>query len=168
MGFTIYYRSTRKLNAARANAIRDAAEALVAGRTWLSCEPVGFHPSQPDGRLCGGSKPNFQPDPEDAAAASREGLPDGTVHDMIEILCKLSGDFEVDWEFSHDHDPGPIGYIRGGRCESRLREQLDAIGDLGGILREMDADLDEAGSSAANDEDDDAGPSVLPFRPKGE
>jgi hypothetical protein len=112
------------------------------------------------------------------AAAAREGLPDGTVRDLIDILCKLSSDFEVDWEFSHDHDPGPIGFIRGGVCERRLQEQMEAFGDLGGILQEMMGDFEtQSGSSSSSpfgaserdsDDEDDAGPSVLPFRPKGD
>jgi hypothetical protein len=181
MGFTIYYRSTRRLSRARADAIRRATDTLIAGRTWISCEPVGFDRDQEDGRLVGGSKPNFQPNPEDVAAAATEALPDGTVRDLIEILCKLSSDFEVDWEFSHDHDPGPIGFIRGGVCERRLQEQMEAFGDLGGILQEMMGDFEtHSGSSPSSPfgtserdsddeaDDDDAGPSVLPFRPKGD
>lgn len=175
MGFTIYYRSTRRVNAARAKAIREAVEALIEGRTWLSCEPVGFFSNQ-GGHLFGGSKPNFQPSPDDAAAAAEEGLPDGTVHDMIDVLCKLSADFAVDWELSHDHDPA-IGCIRDGECEPQLRQQVAALGDLGGILREMTDDFEGPGRApwpprrnakrASNDEDDDPGPSLLPFRPKG-
>lgn len=169
MGFTIYYRSTQRVNAARAKAIRAAAEAFTSGRTWLSCEPVGFF-SNKGGHLSGGSKPNFQPDPEDAAAAAAEGLPDGTVRDMVDVLCKLSADFDVDWELSHDHDPGPIGLIRSGVCEPRLREQLKTLGSLGGILREMTGDIDTdegSGSPPSETDDDDPGPSILPFRPKG-
>jgi hypothetical protein len=178
VGFTIYYRSTRRLSPAKANAIRRAADELCAGRTWLSCEPVGFFQDQKDGRLFGGSKPNFQPHPDDVAAAAREALPDGTVRDLIEILCRLSTDYEVDWEFSHDHDPGPIGFIRSGVCEPGVREQLEGIGDLGSILQEMMDDLEphsrrDASPSRAGEyesdesDDDDTGPSVLPFCPKG-
>ncbi len=178
MGFTINYRSTRRISAARANAIRRATTTLIEGRTWLSCEPVRFFQDQKDGRLFGGSKPNFQPHPDDVAAAARESLPDGTVRDLIEILCKLSSDYAVEWEFSHDHDPGPIGFIRGGVCEPRLRDQLEALGDVGGILRDMMGEFeaqpgglpspDSARSERdiVDEDDDDAGPSVLPFRPK--
>src|SRR5262249_55843343 len=114
MGFAIYYRSTRRVSPARANAIQEAAARLIEGRTCLSCEPVGFFADQEDGRLLGGSKPNFLPHPDDAAAAARESLTDGTVRDVIEVLCQLSRDHGVDWELSHDYDPGPIGFIRGG------------------------------------------------------
>jgi hypothetical protein len=177
MGFTIYYCSTRRISPARANAIRRAATALTAGRTWLSCEPVGFFQGQRDGRLLGGSKPNFLPHPDDVAAAPRSALPDGTVSDLIDILCQLSRDHEVNWEFGHDHDPGPIGFIRGGVCEQRLREQLEAIGDLGGLLAEITGEQEgqpgsfPPGSAASEGEsddegDDDAGPPILPFRPR--
>ncbi|MBI3411054.1 MAG: hypothetical protein HY040_22195 [Planctomycetes bacterium] len=181
MGFTINYRSTQRLSPAKTNAIREAAKTLIAGRTWLSCEPVDFYEDQNDGRLLGRSKPNFLPNPDHAASAARESLPDGTVHDMINVLCELSRRFQVDWEFSHDYDPGPIGLIRAGVCEQRLREQMEAFADLGGILQEeMMGDFEAQlgfppssptgifGRDSDDEADDDSGPSILPFRPQGE
>lgn len=68
----------------------------------------------------------------------------------------------------------------GGVCERRLREQMEAFGDLGDILQEMMGDFEtQSGSSRSSpfgtserdsddEADDDAGPSVLPFRPKGD
>jgi hypothetical protein len=178
MGFTVYYRSTRRVGAARAKAIRRAASTLNKGRTWLSCEPVGFFTEREDGRLCGGSKPNFLPHPDDVASAAREALPDGTVLDMLEILCQLSRDHAVDWEFSHDHDPGPIGFIRGGVCEEGLLGQIEAIGELADIMSELTEEAegqpDGFGSSAPGtpergqdqEEEDDDGPPILPFSPR--
>jgi hypothetical protein len=181
MGFTIYYRSTRRLSRARASAIREAAATLSEGRTWLSCEPVHFFADLEDGRLLGGVKPNFQPHPDDVAAAAREALPDGTVRDLIEVLCELSRCQGVDWEFRHDHDPGPIGFIRAGVGDARLLEQVEALADWGGILGAL---TEESGGPFGGlppsapgtpghgpdteDEDDaDGGPWVLPFRPRG-
>src|SRR5262245_31631680 len=132
MGFTINYRTTQSISAEQATNISKAVNGLCAGRTWLSCEPVCFFPDQGDGRLSGASKPNFLPNPEDAASAAREARPDGTVRDLIDVFCELSRRFDVDWEFSHDYDPGPIGFIRKGKCKDRLRDQLDAFADLGG------------------------------------
>jgi len=128
--------------------------------------------------LRSGSKPNFLPDPGDVAAAAQESLPDGTVQDLIDVLCKLSADFGVDWEFSHDHDPGPIGFIRGGVCEPGLRDQLDAIAGLGDVMREMMDEIENqpgqlpsssAGPPEDDDDDRDGGnseASILPFRPR--
>src|SRR4051794_31526690 len=109
MGFTFYYRSTRRVARAEAAAIDRAAAELSRGRSWLSCEPVCFVAGAGDGHLLGGSKPNFQPSSEDAAAADEEGLPDGTTHDLIEILCELSRTHDVDWEISYDFSGGPVG-----------------------------------------------------------
>ncbi|MDZ7615661.1 MAG: hypothetical protein U1E05_01575, partial [Patescibacteria group bacterium] len=92
MGFTVCYRSTRPVAPAKAAAIVRTCDGLCRGRTWLSCEPVGFFPDGEDGHLLGASKPNLQPDPDDAAAAAREGLPDGTTVDMLDVLCQLSRD----------------------------------------------------------------------------
>jgi hypothetical protein len=135
MGFSIYYRSTRPVNPAEADALREAARAACAGRTWLSCEPIHFFAGQEDGHLFGGSKPNFQPHPDDAAAAAREGLPDGTARDLLDILGLLSRDHAVDWDLSHDH--GPVGYIRGGVCDQHVLDQIEALADLGDILGEL-------------------------------
>lgn len=163
MGFTIYYKSTRPITQQRADEIKAATGKLVAGRTWLSCEPVHFR-LQEDGRLFGFSKPNFMPHP-DAAAAANESLPDGTVRDMLDILCTLSRDFGVDWEFSHDHSDGPIGYIRGGVCEPEVQEQIEGFALLAdGILHDLMGEQEERPS---DDTDDDAEPRILPFRPPG-
>src|SRR6185437_16335941 len=107
MGFTINYRSVRPVSPAEATAIRRAASDACRGRTWLSCEPVHFYAASDDGHLCGSSKPNFRPHPDDKASASREGLPDGTARDMLDVLCRLSKDHGIDWEISHDHSGGP-------------------------------------------------------------
>lgn len=177
MGFKIYYRSTQRVSIAHANAIRKAAEELSEGRTWLSCEPVGFYADRQDGRLAGGSKPNFLPHPDDVAAAASESLPDGTLRDVIEVLCQLSRDHGVDWQFSHDYDPGPIGFIRDGVCDADVLVQAEAFADLASdVLAEAEALLDPFPPSISGishdgidtegpDEDED-GPQILPFEPR--
>ncbi len=139
MGFTVYYRSTRPIPPSEAEAVKQAAKVACHGRTWLGCEPVRFFSGQGDDRLLGGSKPNFQPHPRDAAAAANEGLPDGTVRDMLDVLGRLSRDFSIDWEINHDHSDGPVGFIRGGPCDEQVLSQVEAFADLGDILS---ADLD--------------------------
>jgi hypothetical protein len=139
MGFTVYYRSTRPVGSPVADTIRQAAQTANAGRTWLGCEPVHFFPGDDGGHLRGGSKPNFQPHPEDAASAAREGLPDGTPRDMLDVLCQLSREYGVDWELSHDYDPA-IGFIRGGVCDEGAMAQIEAFADLGDALGELDFD----------------------------
>lgn len=177
MGFTIYYRSTRPVAPAEAAAIERATDELCLGRTWLSCEPVGFFPDGEDGHLFGGSKPNFQPHPDDAAAAAREGLPDGTTFDMLDVLCQVSRDHGIDWEISHDHSDGAVGFIRSGVCDEEVSSQVRAFAGLGDILGDLTADVEFPGDLPSShshgrkqdlDDDDDDGPPILSFRPKGE
>jgi len=127
MGFSIYYLSTRPVNRMEAEALDRAARVASRGHTWLACEPIYFFHGQKDGHLRGASKLNFQPHPDDAAAAARSGLPVGTVWDMLDVLCNLSLDHGVGWEFSHDADHGPIGYIRAGVCDEDLLAQVEGL-----------------------------------------
>lgn len=134
MGFTINYRSTRPVTPAEAAAVRAAARDACRDRTWLSCEPVRFFSDSEDGHLHGSSKPNFRPHPDDVASAAREGLPDGTARDMLDLLCRLSRDHGIDWEISHDHSDGPIGVIRDGECDGDVLGQVEAFADLADYL----------------------------------
>lgn len=138
MGFAVYYRSTRPVTQPEADTICAAALAAIKGRTWLGCEPVSLSRDTEDGHLSGGSKPNFMPHPDDAAAAACSDLPNGTTRDVINILCQLSRDHGVDWEVDHDDSDGPIGYIRDGLCDDEVFVQIDAFDELGDILREFE------------------------------
>ena len=142
MGFSISYRTTRPVSPAEAAATGRTAEDACRGRTWLSCEPVGFFTHEEDGHLVGSSKPNFHPHPDDVTSAVREGLPDGTARDMLDVLCRLSREHGIDWEISHDYSDGPIGSVRGGVCDDRVLSQIEAFADLGDILAEELGDLD--------------------------
>jgi hypothetical protein len=95
-----------------------------------------------DGLLGGSSKPNFTPHPDDVASAEAEGLPDGTLNDLLDILCQLSRQFNVDWEISRDYSDGPLGYIRGGNIDEDVRTQCTAFNDLAADLGMEGLDLD--------------------------
>ena len=125
MSFTILYTSARTVTPQEAEAIRAAATKACAGRSWLSCEPLDFFPDLLDGKLLGGSKPNFRPHPEDKRAAECSGLPDGKLSDLLEILASISREHKVDWELMHDY--GPVGPIRGGIIEPQTLAQIEAI-----------------------------------------
>lgn len=175
MGFTVYYRSTEPLESDKAEQIRFALRAENEGRTWLSCEPAHLFQDQADGHLLGGSKPNFTPHPDDIASAEADGLPDGTLMDVLRILCDISEVHGVDWEFSHDHDPGPIGSIMNGMPDSRLVGELEQISELGSLLEELETELlqetddehveDESPSKRKQRNGDDNDPPILKLFP---
>lgn len=165
MGFSVYFRSTEPVAPDVASEIEHAAGRASVGMSWLSCEPCKFYPLDNDGHLSGGSKPNFSPHPDDVASAATENLRDGTLWDLLGILCDLSKTFGVDWAFSHDHDPN-IGFIRGGFADAKLRGQIEAFSDLYGTLNDFVSEFnrDSFGIddlSASDDEDDD--PPIFKF-----
>lgn len=125
MGFAIGYQSTETISPALQAEVIEAAHKLAEGRTWLRCAPVCL--SDENGYLAGVSKPNFTPHPSDVASAKQEALPIGKVSDMLDILCALSSEFDIDWEIAHDYSEGPLGYIRQGRCDEVVRTQCDAF-----------------------------------------
>ena len=132
MGFSVGFELTESVDPEKEAAILKTLESLRHGRTWLSCEPPFLH--KYDGVLTGSSKPNFMPHPDDVASAKAEGLPDGTLNDLLDILCQLSRQFAIDWEISHDHSDGPLGYIRGGHVDEEVRIQCEAFNDLAADL----------------------------------
>ncbi|WP_254511000.1 hypothetical protein [Anatilimnocola floriformis] len=167
MGFSISYATTRPLTPSEATQIRAAADELIQGYTWLSCEPVYFGQDLQAGRLSGSSKPNFTPHEDDIASASAEDLPDGTVHEMLDILCELSRRFGVDFECAHDHSEGPAGYIRDGECEEELRDLISAFASVVDFAQDgldgMGQDFDLEHREDPDDDDEDRGPSIFKF-----
>lgn len=128
MGFSVHYQTTELISRGLQAEIVAALDALSRGRAWLSCEPPLL--DDEDGYLRGFSKPNFAPAAIDVAAAAPEGLPDGKLMDLLDVLCALSNQFDIDWEIAHDHSDGPIGYIRQGRCDDEVSVQCEAIQDM--------------------------------------
>lgn len=131
MSFTIYYQSVAPVTDEQRSAIGAAANLLCCGRTWLSCEPVHFLPANSSGLLMGCSKPHFLPDPE--AALSVENVPDGTLDDVINVLCQLSREHAVDWQLSHDEDPEWIGLIHDGNADAGLLARIEALAEIGDL-----------------------------------
>ena len=141
MSITIYYTSTRTLTIEEADAIRSAAGRANAGRSWRGSEPVAFFPGPHEGKLVGGSKPNFSPGPADKDASARLSLPDGTAIDVVTILAQLSAAHAVDWELTHDF--GAFGFIRSGSVDANLLSQVEAFSGLGDALGDALGELDE-------------------------
>lgn len=184
MGFSIHYRSTETMHPALAFEVKQHAARLVGQYAWLSCEPISLQ-QQSGGYLKGQSKPSFFPAEADAHEADLEGLPDGTVLTLAEVLCSLSREHGINWYIGHDYEPDWIGRICDGVPDSELIEQLETFGSIGDLLDEsLDAfqeddleagdahpafgDVNLANDSSIDedveDEDrDDPGPRVLKF-----
>jgi hypothetical protein len=173
LGFSVSYRSTKPIEPSKAARIRAAIDKAVHGRTWLTSEPA-WVTQQDDGHLIGASKPNFQPHPDDVAAAKIEDGPDGTIADVVQILCDVSQAEGIDWELRHDHSDGPIGFIRNGIADAHVLIEIESIADVCQVLGDLE-DGAEAGAEDGLDageanppqpEDDDDGPRILKFTPR--
>lgn len=86
------------------------------------------------GYLAGASRISPVVDAEDAMDAQHGSHPDGSLKELLESLCKLSAQFDID-----DHSEGPVGYIRAGNADADVRA---AIHGLDAMFGEMDEDLD--------------------------
>lgn len=164
MGFTVYYRSTEPVSQSIRESIEDYLDNSCEERTWLSCEPILFFGNGGSvEHLMGGSKPNFDPHPDDIASAEKEGSPDGTLQDVVDILCQVSAQFKVDWDFSHDHDEGPVGSIINGQSDEELKNLVEGIMSMCDVFdEEFDNEVSDLENSDV-DQDDDEGPQILKF-----
>ncbi len=154
--------------------ISEHAHQLVSRYAWLNCEPVILR-QQTDGFLSGGSQPVSINDRSDVAPAAGDGLPDGTVMSMVDVLCELSRKHQVDWDIGHNHDPFAIGRICNGIAESDLLEQLETLDDISVPLEGLDDEADgfraaefgrrhdRSAAEPLDDESDDDGPRLLKF-----
>ncbi len=171
MGVCIYYRSCEPLHPAAAYDINQHVDRLLERYTWNSCEPVLLR-HFPDGHLGGASKPNFDED-EFRFDEEMGGLPDGNVMTLVEVLCELSRDHEVDWDIGDDYSPKPIGCIRNGVADLDLMEQLETLDLIGDLLESETIALEEDDQVWSDeairdhelscDDDNDEGPRLLKF-----
>ncbi|WP_165246186.1 hypothetical protein [Paludisphaera soli] len=145
MGFAVSYRTTRPLAPAEADAIFKAADAANQGRSWLGCEPVSLFVDEDDGHLSGGSRLNLDAHWDHEAD---EPLPEGTLRDVIDILCRLGREYGVDWTLGHDHEPD-VGCIRAGVCDERALAQIEALAELSESLGELGVDEEDVREPAS-------------------
>lgn len=134
MGYSVYYRSTRAVTAAEAEAIDQTAARLCDDPEWAGCEPILFSEClgadlnggpYPEAHLSGGSKLSFKA-PEELAIPG-EGTRIVTIRDLIDALCQISRDHQVDWEIEHEYQEGPVGYIRNGLADDKLVAEIDRL-----------------------------------------
>jgi hypothetical protein len=126
MGHTLTYRSCAPVGPDREAAVRQAVDAFNRGRPWvlaLSRDPQDGHltcttePSGgPDGRPSGERPP--WPGPYEAKC-------------LLDALCGISRDCEVDWEIRATYSRRPVGVIRGGECRADPEAHAEAVRDMG-------------------------------------
>lgn len=141
MGYAISYTSLEPVSESDFAEIELITKGLGAAYTWLSCEPIWLS-RDTDGYLSGFSKPNFDPHPEDRCSAEAQGLPDGTLRELLDGLCLISRRFGVDWQVGDDHTE-EIGCIRGGDFDDAVWQHFDAMAEACLHTQTMLGDFDD-------------------------
>lgn len=126
--YDISYRSTRAATAAEAEAIDQAATRLCEDPDWVGCEEISFYEcfdAYAEGHLSGCSKLSLKPQQEYAIPGVETRIV--TIRDLIDALCQISRDHQIDWEIGHDYHDGPVGYIRSGLADDKLVAEIDRL-----------------------------------------
>jgi hypothetical protein len=173
MGFCLYYRSSEPMHPALAFEIGEDVDRLVQQFAWCNCDPVTLK-QETDGFLAGESNAWFcTGDVQDDTFSS---LPPAVLMTVIEVLCQLSANHDVDWVFGHDYEVGPVGRICDGIAEADLIEEIETLDSIGDLIDDIDRDecgaddnwvefglRDYHAASPVEDETDDDGPRLLKF-----
>jgi hypothetical protein len=126
MGYTLTYRSCQPVSPEQEATVRAAADAFNQGRAWvltflrderddhMSCF---MEPSESPGGEPPGEKPPLWP-----------GAYEGKC--LLDGLCGISRDCQVDWEIHEPYGLRPVGYIRGGVCHADREAQIEAARNM--------------------------------------
>lgn len=155
------------MHPAQAFEIKKQAANLNDLYSWEGCDEVGLE-QKSDGFLSGSSPTTFVADAEmlhefDSLESA------GDMEALVDVLCELSRNHEVDWEIRHDYEPDVIGYIREGIADIEVLEELETIRTIGEMLGDFDdvelADVISPADYLADilEPEDAAGPRLLKF-----
>ncbi len=174
MGLCIYFQSKETMHPALAFEIRQQAEEMSRQYLWIRWDAPRLV-QHTDGFLAGNVFP--YPDLTEKDEFECGNLPDGDLMTMIEILCALSRDHDVDWVLRDDYGPH-LGEIRQGVSDEELCQQIETLECIAELIERDGESLDECdfgpsaeldhrpGQFSASEEVDD-GPRLLKF-PTGE
>jgi len=167
MAFTVHFQSTEPISSIVHQSLSESLAQLTHRHHWAGCEPpVLADELDASGKILGSCRPNFMPIPDDYLNCDSKRLPDGSIHDVIDILSQLSSEFVVDWQLDHDHHEGPIGFIRNGSVDIQLKLEITHIAGIGTVVADALAHLPEQLPShdpESQDSNDDE-PRILKFQ----
>jgi len=131
VGVTLAYRSSHPVGHEQEATIRQAADAVNHGRSWI----LTFLIDQRDGCLFGAITPNQRPNGECAVGEARTWPGAYEAQCLLDALCSISRECGVDWEIRDDACLRPIGVIRAGVCHADHEAMAESARNRGEILR---------------------------------
>jgi hypothetical protein len=131
MGHTLTYRTCQPLSPEQEAAVRSAADAFNQGRAWV----LTFFRDERDGHLTCYMEPSDRPDGNPAGGKTLQWPGPYEAKCLLDGLCGISRDCQVDWEIHHPYGLRPVGVIRGGVCHADEEALAEATRNMGEVLR---------------------------------
>lgn len=125
MGFDVSYSTTERISPSLQREIIEEAKGLYTQHSWVHV--MGPVLNDDGGYLTGSSRLSPQCDEDDAADARLGAAPDGTLTALLDSLCKLSAQFDIEFEIEHDHSEGSVGVIRHGKADEAVQSTFDGL-----------------------------------------
>jgi hypothetical protein len=131
MAYTLTYRTCQAFSSEQEANLRRALDAFNQKRTWV----LSIHRDDGDGHLAcvmkcvaaSGGEPVGEKMPQWPGAYEVQCLLDG--------LCGISRDCQVDWEIHDPYGLRPVGFIRKGQCHADPAAQTEALQNMQAVLR---------------------------------
>lgn len=121
------FRSARVVVSSEQAAIEQLLLEQCIRYSWIGTDVPGFF-NRDENRLVGRSTEAIGASQPDGTAYKLSRLPGGSLQTVFEILCRLSCEFELDWELSYGRDSDFNFRITDGVGDSQLVELLELAG----------------------------------------
>ena len=128
MAYTVSYRSCLPVRPEQEAAVRKAVDAFNQGRVWV----LSISRNEIDGCLVCLMKSTEQSDGKTGGARHWPGAYE--VKCLLDGLCGISRDCQVDWEIRDTYCLRPLGIIRNGECHADPEAQAEAARNMGEVL----------------------------------
>ena len=117
------YHTCQPVDTEREAAIRRAADAFNEGRDWV----LLFQREPASGNLIGTMEPKAELDGDCAGTGKQRWPGPYEAKCILDALCDISRDCQVDWEIRATYAARPVGTIRDGVCHSDQEAHEEAI-----------------------------------------
>src|SRR5262249_7215069 len=130
MGVSLYYRVDGPVSPDINQAVRAEAETVNAAQPWILCEPICFFDTE-DGELCGGSKLNLMPHPDELAQLRDHQPERNDLQALLHALADWSTRSGIAWEL--EINGTPLGRIEPGDGPEGLSAVFERMAELAGL-----------------------------------
>ncbi|MCA9173213.1 MAG: hypothetical protein KDB14_01870 [Planctomycetales bacterium] len=144
MGFSLIYESRAGVPRHTRELALERLRELNIKRRWRRCEALRFQLHADNDPLRGESFVYITSIPDERERERAGVVSEARPAHLVENLCLLSHEFEIDWDIYWAPKPGaltlparePLGAIVQGRCDDRLLEAAATVEPLRGLIHQ--------------------------------